>query len=226
MMSRIDRIRTLCAFFMAALIALTPLAALAEGAAEYDFSEMTLEELYELRDRLDDAIQAWEEAAPDDERVYEADTYAIGLDMPAGDYVIVENADALFASVIVRQSASEDAGLVMHQLINGQAVIRFAEGTWMTLTEARAYPLESAPDIDADGPVGEGGYLVGAQIAAGDYVVTPVDKAPLSSYSVYDGILGTGAQMSKFELLRQSAEVALNEGDYIELSGCTLAPAE
>lgn len=209
--------------FLCALTAALLLAGCVAVRAEYDFSDLTLDELYEVRAQLDRRIEALESA--DTRRVYESGSYRVGEELPAGDYVLVENEDAVFANVAVREDASEDAPLVMHQLINGQAVIRFPEGAWVVLSEARAFPLAQVP-MTSDEVLGEGGYLAGALIAAGRYTVSPAEKAPLSSYSVYDGILGTGAQLIRFEVLHEPVDIALADGDYVELSGCTIARAQ
>ena len=92
--------------------------------------------------------------------------------------------------------------------------------------EVRLAPAKDiTPELE-EGVYPEGAYLVGLDVPAGDYTVAPVDKAPLSSYSVYSGILGTDARTLKFEVLRTEAACALHDGEYIELSGCTLRPAD
>ena len=209
---------------MKAGIILLVCAALLCGAmvaqADVDYDAMTLEELYRAREEIERRIDALEAS---DERVYVAGSYLIGRDIPAGDYVLVEEDDAVFASVIVREGVTEDSGLVAHHLINRQAAVRFTEGKWLTLTEARAYPLALAPKAE-DGNASEGGYVVGVTLSAGTYTVLLNDKAPLSSYSVYDGVLGSGEQLLKFEVIREATDITLDPGEYIELSGCRLAP--
>ena len=209
---------------MKAGIILLVCAALLCGAmvaqADVDYDAMTLEELYRAREEIERRIDALEAS---DERVYVAGSYLIGRDIPAGDYVLVEEDDAVFASVIVREGVTEDSGLVAHHLVNRQAAVRFTEGKWLTLTEARAYPLALAPKAQ-DGNAGEGGYVVGVTLPAGTYTVLLNDKAPLSSYSVYDGVLGSGEQLLKFEVIREATDITLDPGEYIELSGCRLAP--
>lgn len=202
-------------------ICLLAMAILALGCAraEIDIDSLSLDSLYALRDQVNARISKLEQTS--DQQIYDSGTYSVGSDIPAGDYVVIENQDAMFASVIVREDADEDSDLVSHHLINGQAAIRLNPGTWVTFSEARAYPLSQAPRIESD-TCGEGGYLVGETLPAGTYQLYLVDKAPLSSYSVYDGILGTDAQLTKFEVLHDATTIALSDGDYIELSGCGL----
>jgi len=201
------------------LLALAALMAFTTARADVDLEGVSLEGLYALRDQVNARITELEKS--NDNQIYTSGTYCVGQDIPAGDYVVFESEDAMFASLIVREDAAEDSGLVSHHLINGQAVIRLSADTWVTLSECRAYPLKQAP-VSQEGPWNEGGYLVGETLPEGVYQCVIADMAPLSSYSVYDGILGTNAQLTKFEVLREAATLELHNGEYIELSGCGL----
>ena len=171
------------------ICAVLALCALTAGyAAELDIENMSLEELLSLRDVVNARISALEQA--DDARVYESGSYLVGQDIPAGDYLLKENDDAVFAGVSTREGNAEGSALISHHLINRQAVVRLNADTWVTLTGARAYPISQA--AMATGAVGEGGYLVGATLPAGGYIVNKAEKVPLSSYSVYDGVLDSG----------------------------------
>lgn len=209
--------------FCAALAALMLTLGGAQATPGPDFSGMTLEELYEARAELDAAISALEgsEAAV----YYEDGSYLVGEDIPEGDYVLLEREDAVFASVVVRNGESTDAALILHKLVTGRADIRLTKGTWVTFSELRVCPLGAEPEaLGPDGCVGEGAYLVGRQLPPGRYTVTPEDRAPLSSYSVYTDMLGTQAQLIKFEVLHEAVALNLSEGDYVELSGCSMSP--
>jgi hypothetical protein len=194
-------------------------------AAQFNFSGLELEELYQVREELDRAISALEnraEAAPCADG-----TYRVGVDLPEGDYVLREREDAMLASVVIRAGDSSDSPLLLHKLVNGQAVVHLVRDTWVTLSELRAWPMGSEPLTGReDGSVGEGAYLVGEQLPAGSYRATRDEKAPLSNYSVYSGILGTNAVLTRFEILREDGELTLEDGDYIELNGCVLSPIE
>lgn len=191
--------------------------------AEYDLENMSLEALYDLREAVDARIGALEQEQG--RQIYDSGLYEVGTDMPAGDYVLVESEDAVFASVIIHKEADPESPLLIHHLINGQAVIRLRAGTWVTLSEAQAYPIGQAPR-DEDGIYEEGGYWVGHTLPAGTYALSPSDKAPLSSYSIYSNILCAGAQLTRFEVLHEPIAIVVKEGDYIELSGCRLGPKE
>ena len=183
--------RMLCACIAALLMS----AILATALAEYDFSGLTLEELYDVRARVDETIAALE--AGGDVSYYEDGSYLVGADLPEGDYVLYERENAVFASVVVRAGDSAESALILHKLISGQADIHLAKDTWVTFAEVRARPMEATAEVAAAGMAGEGAYLVGVQLPAGQYLVTAQDKAPLSSYSIYSGILGTDAQIGR-----------------------------
>ncbi len=211
--------RVLCVALALSLLAMGG----AEATAGLDFSGMTLHELYDARAELDAAIAALE--GDGDATFYEDGSYLVGVDIPEGDYVLLERENAVFASVAIRDDDSADAAPILHKLVIGRAVIRLTRGTWVTFSELRVCPLGHEPEAWCpDGSVGEGAYLVGRQIAPGRYTVTPLDRAPLSSYSVYTDILGTQAQLIKFEVLHEAVALNLSEGEYVELSGCALYP--
>ena len=210
--------RRLCLLLCAALALCVSAAACAE---DFDFSGLSLDQLYGVREALNERISALEQAA--DPKIYDSGTYLVGQSLPAGDYVLTENDNAVFASVAIREGVTEDSGLIAHHLINRQAIVRLKQGTWVTLTEAKACALNQTL-MDESGAYGEGGYLAGATVPAGGYVVRIQDKAPLSSYSVYDAVLGAGEALIKFEVIHEATPIELNEGEYIELSGCTLEP--
>ena len=194
----------------------------ANASSDYDFSTLSLAELYEVRAQLDEVIEAKE--AEGSVGFYGDGTYLVGSDIPVGDYAIQERENAMFASVVVRAGNSVEDPLILHKLVSRQADIHLVRNTWVTFSEVRAWPLGAEPSLmNEDGAVGEGAYLVGKQLPAGDYLVSAMDKAPLSSYSVYSGILGSGKEeLIKFEVLHGEAELTLAAGDYVELSGATM----
>lgn len=212
--------RRFWACFLALLI--LTVACAAQATADYDYSSLSVSELYALRAQLDEIIEAKE--AEESVGFYENGTYLVGSDLPVGDYAIQEKENAMFASVIVRAGKGEEDPLILHKLVSGQADVHLVRNTWVTFSEVRAWPLGAEPSlIGEDGVVREGAYLVGKQLQAGDYLVKVADKAPLSSYSVYSGIVGSGKEeLLKFEVLHGEAELTLESGNYVELSGATM----
>ena len=204
-------------------LALLLLGATALAEWPESMEDCTLEELYELRERIDERISALEQNGGTP--VYEAGSYLVGRDMPEGDYIISEDRDAMFASVAVHSSESVDSQVILHKLISGQVLVRLNRGTWVILADAQAQLLyEDGEPPEDPGTLPEGAYLVGVQIPEGSYTVEAMSKAPLSSYSVYDGILGTDSRLIKFELLHTEPVVLeLKAGDYIELSGASMS---
>lgn len=212
--------RKLMAFVLCVLM--FPITAL----GEVDLSEYTLDQLYSLRGAIDEriALLKEEQSLP----VYESGTYLVGEEIPAGIYLLEEKGYALFPSVLVRAGIEENSELISYDLVIHCAVINLTAGRYVTFTDVTAYPFDSAPacGLDAENAAGEGGYWVGRQIPAGKYQITPDEKSPLSSYSVYNDILGMNAQLLKFEVVSHSTEIFLEEEQYISLSGCSIAFVE
>lgn len=206
-----------------ALAICLPLAGMA-AIADIDLTDATLGELQDLQARIEQRISELKGA--ESQRVFISGTYRVGEDMPAGVYLLAEEAYAIFPSVMVRDSDAQDSELKEYDLVINHAVVRMNAGDYVTLTDVFAYPFDLAPAVEpVNGLYDEGGYWVGMQLDAGDYVIESVDKAPLSSYSVYDGVLGTSASLLKFEVVYDSVNITLETGEYIALSGCTIRPA-
>jgi len=212
--------RRLCLLTLALLILAG--SCTAQASPDYDFSTLSISELYAVRAQLDEVIEAKE--AEESVGFYEDGTYLVGSDLPVGDYAVQERENAMFASVVVRAGKGDEDPLILHKLISGQADVHLVRNTWVTFSEVRAWPLGAEPSLmDENGVVSEGAYLVGKQLPEGDYLVNVADKAPLSSYSVYSGIVGSGKEeLIKFEVLHAETELTLETGNYIELSGATM----
>ncbi|NLF27744.1 MAG: hypothetical protein GX592_07575 [Clostridiales bacterium] len=201
-------------------LALLALLVLGGACAESDLSDLTLSELYDLRRSVDRRIEELENAGVKPQ--YESGTYRVGVDMPEGVYVLQDNGVALFPSVLVRAGGGDGGEVLNYELVIPTAVMRFVSGSFVTLSDVTAYPFELAPEVglDQEGSAFEGGYWVGEQIPAGYYRVLPDEKAPLSSYSVYDDVPGAGAHLLKFEVVDEPLELMLDPGQYINMSGC------
>ena len=214
--------KLLCALLIALVLCATPAPAEEiEGA----LNDMTLEELYALRERVDERIDALENLTP--LRLYPSRTYRVGVAIPAGVYLLRSRAVALLTSVLVREMDPQggEGASVAYELVLSSGMMRFVEGTSVTLTDVTAYPFDAqdASALDANGEVGEGGYWVGAQIPAGEYAVALAGDHVTANYSIYDDVPGDGAQMLRFEPRAEEGQtVTLEEGWYISLSGCGL----
>ena len=119
-------IRKLWVCLVALALLVTTCAALA--VPEYDFSGLTLAELYRVRAQLDAAIAALEASAGSGG--YDAGSYLVGEDLPEGDYAVQELENAMFASVVIRTGDSEGDALILHKLVNGQLDIHLPKNIW------------------------------------------------------------------------------------------------
>lgn len=187
-------------------------------------SEMTLSELYGLRSRVNEQIEVLEESGQYPS--YESGTYHVGVDMPEGVYLLMEDGTALLPSVLIRlyDEAAGKEGTLEYELVLSSAVMRFSAGSYITLADVTAYPFDQAPEIKLNeaGMVAEGGYWIGQQIPAGNYLLVPEERAPLPSYSIYADVPGSDADPLEFDTTSESIELTLEDGQYISLSGCSL----
>lgn len=209
--------KLLCAFLVLWLCA-----AAALGEAQDPLEELSLEELYALRERVEERIALLETSHSPE--FYPPGSYRVGEDMPAGVYFLYSDAIAILPTVLVRTDEDALEEELFYEVVTTTAVMRFVPGCLVTLTDVTAYPFDSAPQVglDENGAIGEGGYWVGEQIPAGDYQVVPLDIPTTASFTVYDDLPGARAQVLRFEVIYAPAEVSLEEGQYISLTACSL----
>lgn len=120
--------KLLCALLIAMVLCATPAPAEEIGDA---LDDMTLEEFYALRERVDERIDALENLTP--LPLYPSGTYRVGIDIPAGVYLLRSRSVALLPSVLVREVDPQGGYRVGAQMLHFEP--RAEEGQTVTLEE-------------------------------------------------------------------------------------------
>ncbi len=211
-----DTVRKFCA--CALMLTLLTHPALAEIAI--DPATATLEELIEARDQLNAEIDARRAA---DAARFVSGKYVVGTDMPAGLYVVYPDEGARLSSISMRARVKDEDQLIGFESVRVQIVVELFDGQTVELSNANAVPLELTAAVDlSEGEVCNGGYLVGTHLAAGEYTLTPLRDALLTSYSVQTGPSGSLSSILAFAMIHEPTNITLEDGNYIQLTNCTL----
>lgn len=154
--------------------------------------------------------------------IYQPGSYEAGIDIPAGEYVMLsmENTEASSYEIYENRGSENPAVLVDHSKFDYNVILTLREGYTLTFTNCTASPLSEVPQIDHR--LGQG-YKVGFQIPAGTYRL----KVTAHWYAVYyidpspsgDTIPRT---MSDYAFLSGDSYVTVEDGDYLLLVGCIL----
>ncbi len=113
--------KLLCALLIAMVLCATSAPAEEIGDA---LNDMTLEELYALRERVDERIDALENLTP--LPLYPSGTYRVGIDIPAGVYLLRSRSVALLPSVLVREVDPQGGYWVGAQIPAGEYAVALA----------------------------------------------------------------------------------------------------
>lgn len=98
--------------------------------------------------------------------MFKEGTYKVGSDMPAGEYRLVALNSGYFQ--IASDSTGEFDSLIANDNFSTQTIVSVADGQYLQITRAIAYPIDDAPEIDI---TKEGMFKVGKDIQAGEYKV-------------------------------------------------------
>ena len=121
-----------------------------------------------------------------DVKMYNSGMYKVGVDLPAGEYVLVGNS-AYFQ--IAKDSTGVLESIIANDNFNNRSIITVQDGQYVTLTRCTAYAFKDAPKVNPEnGFLREGMYKVGVDLPAGEYkvIANGMGYTEVSSNSKHD----------------------------------------
>ncbi|WP_069987193.1 hypothetical protein [Massilioclostridium coli] len=148
---------------------------------------------------------------------YKAGTYKIGVDMPAGEYVITATSDF---STSYMEIASDSNGtldsIVANDNYKNRIYVTVSDGQYFKF-QGTATPAAETPAYT--GAYEEGMYLVGKDIPAGEYKISPIKEGDTAYFEVDSDSLHVLDSIITNENVEGSVYQTLTDGQYIKLSG-------
>ncbi|MGL5514892.1 MAG: LptM family lipoprotein [Sporomusa sp.] len=155
---------------------------------------------------------------------YDSGTYKIGVDMPAGEYLITSSGSGSISSYI--EVASDSTGnldsIVMNDNFYNRIYVTVEDGQYLQFTGIAIAADDAESFSPTDGNYPSGMYKVGKDISAGEYKISLEDGGTLgygyfevtsdSSGSLYSIATNDNIQGDKYQ--------TVSDGQYIKLSGC------
>lgn len=149
---------------------------------------------------------------------YGAGHYKVGIDIPAGTYIIFE--DGTLGSFEYSEDA-EGKDNSEFSFLSGHAIIEVKKGEYLEISRAYAIPYNEYYKFDVvDGYLGEGDYIIGDQIPAGEYRIEVVDDSAIPSYWIYDGVRRNKTVDWKY--IENNHYINVKDGELLDLSGCKI----
>lgn len=188
------------------------------GASEQDASVQD----GSVQDSAEPDDLAQDDSEPDDSEQtsdYSSDTsslsysdgmYKIGVDMPAGEYVIKTFSHGYF------ELCSDSTGTVDSIIVNDNfktnTIITVSDGQYLTINRATAYPSDQVSDLDI---YDEGMFRVGIDLPAGEYKIHAnnsgyVEVSSDSSHQFRSIVMNDNFEGDKY--------VTVSDGQYLTLN--------
>ena len=141
---------------------------------------------------------------------YKTGMYKVGMDMPAGEYILFASGGKGYFCV---SSDSNAKDILFNDNFEYNSIITVLEGEYLDLSRCYAVPISENPDVDT---TGTGMFKVGLHIPAGEYKLNSGNQK--GYYCIYsdsrqDDIIAN----DNFE---GQSYVTVNNGQYLELARC------
>ena len=149
---------------------------------------------------------------------YSEGMYKIGMDMPAGEYMVFASSGAGY---FCRSQDSNQDNIIENANFEYNSIICVNDGEYLKLSRSFAVPLETLSNEDLD-LSGTGMFKAGLHFPAGEYKLA-VETGETGYYAIYNE--RNSCRIVTNDLFEGNSYVTVYEGQYIELSRCHFDPA-
>lgn len=155
---------------------------------------------------------------------YKAGMYKIGTDLPAGEYIVIQK-DSICSSTIAKDSSGSSSSIIALDIIYNRFFVTVSEGQYWTVSGGIIYNAKDAPKVTAtDGKYPEGGYKIGTDIPAGEYVVVQNDN--ICSLEIAKDSTCFTSSLIGIEIVPGRSYVTVSAGQYLTVSGGNIYAAK
>ena len=152
--------------------------------------------------------------------------YKVGIDLPAGEYILVCNDNKIRMGYMCVSSDSNQDDIIINEIFDTHHYVTVENGQYLELTRCIAVSAaENSLVIKDPDNIGEGMYMVGRDIPAGEYKLTAIQDA-VSAYScIYDNSTAERDIVSN-DIITNNSYVTVSEGQYLLFTDCTASPVK
>jgi len=146
--------------------------------------------------------------------------YKVGTDLSAGEYVIITNNSEQGYMQITKDSTGTFDSIISNENIANRTYVTVNDTEYLTVKNAKIYPLDKAPKIDtSSGTLSDGMYKVGTDIQAGEYKINSPSNGYIEitsgSRHTLDGIISN-------DNFTGDKYITIQDGQYMKLHNATL----
>ena len=146
--------------------------------------------------------------------------YLVGVDLPAGDYIIYGN-NFLFDGILagsykIYSSSAADAKKICSKTVGNWSFISLEDGQYIDLNRCYLYDISKTDLVNTKT---DGEFRVGIDIPAGEYRLR--ETSSLNCYSVDSGYTAYDKTVG-FHMVDGQDYVTVEDGQLLDLSGCVI----
>lgn len=146
--------------------------------------------------------------------------YLVGVDLPAGDYIIYEN-NFLFDGILagsykIYSSSAADAKKICSKTVGNWSFISLEDGQYIDLNRCYLYDISKTDLVNTKT---DGEFRVGIDIPAGEYRLR--ETSSLNCYSVDSGYTAYDKTVG-FHMVDGQDYVTVEDGQLLDLAGCVI----
>lgn len=154
---------------------------------------------------------------------YKPGMYKIGVDMPAGEYVL--NPSGKSGAYVEISSDSSGNSIIDNDNFDLFCYVSVKDGEYLTLQGCSAYEESGVKNlVDFNGGLAlMGTYKVGKDLPAGEYKVKLLKGSTSGYYEVNAAPIGSASEIINNGIIEGDAYVTLEDGQYIKLQDCFIS---
>lgn len=152
--------------------------------------------------------------------VYQPGKYAVGADIPAGEYVLFAVSEGSYPYYERRGNANFESyeDIIDNSIFEYNSIVAIYDGEFLDLSRCTAVPISQVPYIDIQ--QGEM-FKVGYHIAAGTYTVRVKDGASYPSCTVSSQPSDDLEYITDYIQVPATATITVTDGQYLRLQDCS-----
>lgn len=153
------------------------------------------------------------------ETIYPADTYLVGSDLPAGEYVLLSTGEEPGVYMISdKADPDKHEDLIDYGGIQTDAIVAVKEGEYLTFENATASPIEEVPNLDYRSATE---FKVGVHIPAGTWYFVTDDPDSTGIVFVMSATRRQYKDMLSMKYIDTTpVPITLEKGQYLLMMNC------
>lgn len=153
---------------------------------------------------------------------YEDGVYEIGMDIPAGEYVLIQNDGNKGYFEVTYDLSGSGGTFFSNGIVNNRSIVTLNKNLYVTTDRCILYPIEEAPAVEIlSNILPSGMYLVGTDIPAGTYTVRPTGES-MGLFSIESDSLHRPESTIDSQRFSSEITITVEDGQYITLSSAEL----